>query len=122
MSANIEALSLETEKAEVSHGEDPALSVVDGLPRLLLERYYKRRRSHSNWDSVVPEVLFQVFCDLLNLASKSLVLCLRRKFCLVSKLFNLEEACYVTNSLSSVNYLKRFKLKLYIQVVFIFII
>ena len=48
MSANIEALSLETEKAEVSHGEDPALCVVDGLPRLLLERYYKGRRGNFN--------------------------------------------------------------------------
>ena len=48
MSANIKSLALETEKAEVTHGEDPALCIVDGLPRLLLERYYKGRRGHFN--------------------------------------------------------------------------
>ena len=105
MGACFEALTLVTEQAEIAHGEDPALCVVDGLPRLLLERYDKGGRGHFDGDSVVLEVLFQVLCDLLHLAGKSLVLSLRRKFCLVSQLFHLEEAGYVADCLGAVNYL-----------------
>ena len=122
MSASIKAFALVTEKAEVAHGKDPALCVVDGLPRLLLERYYKGWRCHIDRYSVALEVLFEVLCDLFHLASKSLVLCLRRKFCLVSQFFHFEKAGYVTDCLSSVNYLKRFELKFHVQVVLIFIL
>ena len=46
MSACIEALTLITEQTEIAHGENPALCVVDCLPGLLLERYYKGGRIH----------------------------------------------------------------------------
>ena len=46
MSASIEALALITEQTEITHGENPALCVIDCLPGLLLEWYDKGGCSH----------------------------------------------------------------------------
>ena len=46
MSASVKALALIAEQAEIAHGENPALCVVDCLPGLLLERYDKSGRIH----------------------------------------------------------------------------
>ena len=121
MSASFEALTLVTEQAEVAHGEDPALCIADGLPRLLLKRYDEGGRCHIDRDSGIAEVLLQALRDLLHLAGESLVLRLSRKFCLVGQPFHLEESGYVADRLGAVDYLERLELEHHIQVVLVFV-